>query len=146
MPNCRNCGARLSKFDKDICPICGYKKPLDGVESHTVEVTSEIQSVMGEISNYHTRSRVVACVFSMLFGWTGAAFYYLYYFFAGGIFCLINLGLGGGLFAILFCAVKLDLLLSIIIPIISIYVLNFIIGIIFLYYHDLKDGRGDFIK
>lgn len=146
MPNCRNCGARLSKFDKDICPICGFKKPLDGVESHTIDVTSEIQSVAGEIVNYRTKSRIVSCVLSMILGWTGCSFFYLYYYFAGAIFCLINLGLAGGIFAVLFCAIKMDLLFSILIPIIIIYVINFIMGIIFLYYHDLKDGRGEFVK
>ena len=39
MPNCRNCGARITKFDKDICPVCGTKNPLQGVGSETMEVT-----------------------------------------------------------------------------------------------------------
>ena len=25
MPYCRNCGARITKFEKDICPVCGQK-------------------------------------------------------------------------------------------------------------------------
>ena len=145
MPNCKNCGTRLSKFDKDICPICGFKKPLDGVESHTVEVTSEIQSITGDIK-YHTRSRVVACFLSIFFGWTGAPFYYLLYYFAGSVFTLVELGFAGALFAIWYFAVHLELILSIIIPIAILYGFNLILGIIFLYYHDLKDGRGDFIK
>ena len=42
MPICRNCGARIEKFNKDICPICGEKKPLEGVNSETVEITGQI--------------------------------------------------------------------------------------------------------
>ena len=42
MPNCRNCGARLSKFDTDLCPVCGIKNPLQGTSSETVEITSQI--------------------------------------------------------------------------------------------------------
>ena len=42
MPKCRNCGTRLTKFDIDICPVCGTKDPLKGVSSDTLEVTSEI--------------------------------------------------------------------------------------------------------
>ena len=42
MPNCRNCGARLSKFDTDLCPVCGIKNPLEGTSSETVEITSQI--------------------------------------------------------------------------------------------------------
>ena len=30
MPYCKNCGARITKFEKDICPVCGQKKPLEG--------------------------------------------------------------------------------------------------------------------
>ena len=43
MPNCRHCGARIEKFHKDRCPICGELNPLDGVSSETIEITSQIQ-------------------------------------------------------------------------------------------------------
>ena len=42
MPTCRECHSRISKFDKDICPVCGAKNPLDGVTSDTIEITHEI--------------------------------------------------------------------------------------------------------
>ena len=42
MPYCKNCGSRITKFDNDICPICGAKNPLEGVTSDTVEITSEL--------------------------------------------------------------------------------------------------------
>ena len=42
MPSCRNCGARLSKFDSDICPVCGTKKPLEGVSTETIDITSQV--------------------------------------------------------------------------------------------------------
>lgn len=146
MPNCRNCGARLSKFDKDICPVCGFKKPLDGVVSNTVEITTEIQTVKGEFTNYKTKSRVVTCVLSILLGWTGAPFYYIKHPATGFIYFLISIIFGGGLFAIFYFFANLDLVLSIVIPIIVIYVINLIIGVVFLYYHDLKDGSGEFLK
>ena len=57
MPNCRNCGSRLSKFDKDICPVCGFKHPLDGVSSETQEVTSEISFYKGELKTSKVRKR-----------------------------------------------------------------------------------------
>ena len=43
MPYCKNCGARITKFEKDICPICGQKKPLEGATSDTVEITTELK-------------------------------------------------------------------------------------------------------
>ena len=42
MPYCKNCGSRITKFDKEICPVCGEKKPLDGAVSDTVEITTEL--------------------------------------------------------------------------------------------------------
>ena len=48
MPNCRNCGARLSKFDTDLCPVCGIKNPLEGISSETVEITSQIDLALPE--------------------------------------------------------------------------------------------------
>lgn len=146
MPNCRNCGTRLSKFDKDICPVCGFKKPLEGVESNTVEITTEIQSVKGEIPNYKTKSRIVCCVLSIFLGWTGAPFYYIKHYLTGMFYALASLIFASGLFAIFFFFTKLDLTLSIIIPLVVIYAINLIVGVVFLYYHDLKDGNGEFLK
>ena len=54
MPSCRNCGARLSKFDKDICPVCGAKNPLEGVSSETIDITSQI-----DISGFSDGQKVV---------------------------------------------------------------------------------------
>ena len=49
MPNCRNCGARITKFDKDICPVCGQKNPLMGVDVvKSVEVTNTGHAVLLE--------------------------------------------------------------------------------------------------
>lgn len=146
MPNCKNCGSRLSRFDKDICPVCGFSKPLDGVETNTVDITTEIQSVKGEFANYKTKSRVVTAIWSILLGWTGAPFYYLKYYFAGAIYSLISVFLMGGLFAIFYLFASLDLFISIIIPVGIIYFINLVVGIVFLHYHDLKDGNGEFLK
>ena len=54
MPSCRNCGARLSKFDSDICPVCGTKRPLEGVSSETVEITSQV-----DLSGFNDGQKVV---------------------------------------------------------------------------------------
>ena len=77
MPNCRNCGARISKFDKDICPVCGTKNPLDGVSSETVEITSQI-----DLNNFVEGQKVVCRRKKMLIlflacGFTASQFFYL---------------------------------------------------------------------
>ena len=59
MPNCRNCGTRLTKFEKDLCPICGCKNPLEGVSSETIEITSQIGGISEELKDYHQKSRSI---------------------------------------------------------------------------------------
>ena len=49
MPYCRNCRARITKFEKDICPVCGTRNPLDGANSDTVEITSQLD--LGQKAN-----------------------------------------------------------------------------------------------
>ena len=146
MPVCRNCGSRLSKFDKDICPICGIKNPLDGVSSDTVEITAEIASVKSEIKNYQPKSRGIAFVLSLFIGWTGAPYFYLKYMMNGLIWMIINLGVAFGFFALFYFLISLELLISIVIPIGIVYLLNLCLGLFFLYHHDLKDGRGEFLR
>ena len=76
MPNCRNCGARLNKWDSDVCPICGIKPPLEGVTSETVEVTKYGMQTDGlELDRPKTRKTVLTLFCSL--GWTGAGYFYL---------------------------------------------------------------------
>ena len=46
MPICRNCNSRISKFDKDRCPVCGTITLEQEVISNTIhcEATSEPHS------------------------------------------------------------------------------------------------------
>ena len=77
MPNCRNCGARLSKFDTDLCPVCGIKNPLQGTSSETVEITSQIDlSEMKEGQKVlRRRKKFIAYFFTL--GFTGLPFFYI---------------------------------------------------------------------
>ena len=76
MPICRNCNSRISKFDKDRCPVCGTISPLKGVTSETVEVTSEIDLTSGEY-NFKPKDRNIVMLLFTLIGFTGAGFFYL---------------------------------------------------------------------
>ena len=77
MPNCRNCGARITKFDKDICPVCGTKNPLQGVGSETMEVTGQI-----DLNGFAEGQKVICrrkklLLYFLALGFTGAPFFYL---------------------------------------------------------------------
>ena len=78
MPYCRNCGARITKFEKDICPVCGTRNPLDGANSDTVEITSQLD--LGQKANrkiYKAHFRLNTFIWFIFLGWTGAGFFYL---------------------------------------------------------------------
>lgn len=146
MPNCRNCGARISKFDTDICPVCGVNKPLDGVSSETVEITSQI-----DLNNFKDGQKVVCrrnklLVFFLTLGFTGLPFFYLKRKAFAFVWLFINLAIIGGLFSLLYFAINLHIALAIILPILLVYVINAITGVIYNFLPDLKDGEGEFVN
>ena len=144
MPNCRNCGARISKFDKDICPVCGTKNPLEGVSSETVEITSQI-----DLNNFVEGQKVVCRRKKMLVlfcacGFTAAQFFYLKRKKFAVLWLIINLLLMGIVF-FLTSMVRNPLWLCILLSVLFTYVLNAIVGTIYYFLPDLKDGEGEFV-
>ena len=148
MPYCRNCGSRITKFDKDICPVCGTKKPLEGVSSDTIEITSElnIHSKEGK-KQYQAHFRMTAFILFSFIGWTGAGFFYLKFKKFGLIWLLSNLVVILGLGALFVLAVfgPKEWVGYFVSPAIA-YLVNIGTGIFFLVKKDLKDGNGEFIR
>ena len=145
MPNCRNCGARLSKFDTDFCPVCGIKEPLKGISSETVEITSQISlSEMSEEKKI-VRHRKTLFLYFALLGFTGLPFFYMKRNLLGLIYLLASVALIGGLFSILFFVAHLHPAVAVIIPIAIVYLVSIIIGSIYNFLPNLKDGEGEFI-
>lgn len=145
MPNCRNCGARISKFDSDICPVCGTKDPLKGVSSETVEITSQI-----DISDFKEGQKVVCrrkklLVLFLALGFTGLPFFYLKKKMLGIIYLVINLIILGGLFALLYFALHLHVAIAIVVPVLTVYAISGVLGAIYHFLPDLKDGEGEFV-
>ena len=145
MPNCRNCGARLSKFDSDLCPVCGIKNPLQGVSSETVEVTSQIELSELVQEKKIVRRRKTMLVLFLAVGFTGSAFFYMKKLMLGFIDLAANLLVMGGLFALLFFVIKAPLPVAIIVPVLLAYLVSVIMGLIYYYLPNLKDGEGEFI-
>ena len=143
MPNCRNCGSRISKFDKDYCPICGCKKPLEGVSSETVEITSQFKLDDNDIK-VKFKKRIVASLFSFFFGPFAVQFFYLAYYRFGLIWFAANI--------LLFTAIFLpltfmnQLVLGLIISLSILYAANIATGIYFLVKPSLKDGNGELVR
>ena len=145
MPNCRNCKARISKFDSDICPVCGCQNPLSGVNSETIEITTQIDLNGFKEGQKVVRRRKTMLLLFCLCGFTGAGFFYLRRKAIALIYLFINIVLLGGLFSVFYFPISIPLPLSIIIPIVIVYAINAVVGVIFRFLPDLKDGEGEFV-
>ena len=147
MPYCRNCGARITKFEKDICPVCGTRNPLDGASSDTVEITSQLD--LGAKENrklYKAHFRLNTFIWFIFLGWTGAGFFYLAFKKRGLIWLLCNLAVLGGLIALFALALTgVKNWLSYAAPVSVVYLVNIGVGIYYLCKKDIKDGNGEFI-
>ena len=145
MPNCRNCGARLSKFDTDLCPVCGIKDPLQGTSSETVEITSQID--LAEMKEgqkvLRRRKKFIAYFFSL--GFTGLPFFYIKKNILGLIWLVVNLAVLGGLFVVFYFAMSAHIAVAIIVPLLIVYAINAVVATVYNFLPDIKDGEGEFI-
>ena len=145
MPSCRNCGARLSKFDSDICPVCGTKNPLQGVSSETVEITSQVELSGFLAGQKVVRHRKTMLILFLACGFSGAGFFYLKKKRNALLWLSINLLLLSSGFLLLHLVAGLNIPLSIVIPIACMLVLNIAFGLIYFFTPNLKDGEGEFV-
>ena len=145
MPVCRHCGARISKFDADRCPVCGELKPLEGVVSDTVEITTEIDLTEELKKEYNPKTKKMFFLLSALIGWLGIQFHYLRYYKFGLIWMAINLVILGGGFSAFYFGLH-NLLLGLLLPILLVYACNIALGVAVLKKTSIKDARGVLLK
>lgn len=78
MPKCRYCHENITKFDKEICPFCGGKKPLEGNEYLTQDITQTIDTISKDQAKpFKQHSKKVYAFLCMLFGYFGIDCFYL---------------------------------------------------------------------
>lgn len=145
MPVCRHCGSRITKFDTDRCPICGELNPLEGVNSDTIEITSEVDLSSADFSAFKPRKKTTTLLLSCLIGWLGSTFFYLGYKKFGLFWLLGNVLVIGGSFSAFFFGLN-NLLLAILIPAVLAYLVNIIVGLYLYKNPTLKDSDGNLLK
>ena len=145
MPVCRHCGSRISKLDKDRCPVCGEINPLEGVNSDTIEVTSVLDISSSDELAFKPKTKKMFLLLSCLIGWVGAQFFYLKYKRAGLIWLAINLAILAGGFCAFFFGVH-SLLLAILIPLLVLYAANIAFGLVIFKKPSFKDGDGNLLR
>ena len=147
MPYCKNCHSRLSKFDNDICPVCGTVKPLEGVTSDTVEITTQIEKEDNTLnSNICFKKKLL--LFFIFIGFTGLPFFYLKNKKMGVIWVSINsviLFAMSFLFAFIFEEPSF-IALAILLAFVVVYIINIVTGMIYYTIPNLRDGEGEFVR
>ena len=146
MPYCKNCGSRITKFDKDICPVCGAVKPLEGSHSDTVEITSELDFHNKETrGEYEPHFKLNTFIYFTFLGWTGAGFFYLKFKKLGWVWLAANLVLLGGLTTIFIFTISPKSWITYVAPVAVIYLINIGIALYYLFKDNVRDGNGEFI-
>lgn len=147
MPKCKYCHENITRFDKEICPFCGGKKPLEGVDDSTYDITQfvDIMKENNKEIKFKQKKRVTNGLLCMFLGFFGADAFYLGFKKLGIIRLLINLIIYAAASLILFFLTELSFY-SFIIPFGALFVIYFIIGIINLFIRGKKDVNGVFIR
>lgn len=144
MPKCKNCNNRIDRFNKDRCPICGVTFPFEGMNSETVEITTNID-VDGVETDYRPCRKKELFLFFVLLGIFGAPFFYLKKKKEGIIQLVSNVVVIALMSFLLAYFTSLDVLYSILISIGSMYLLNIVFGLVVIAQPNLKDGNNQFI-
>ena len=146
MPKCKYCGSRITRFDKDICPICGEKDPLQGVSSETIEITSNLDLSEAELKEFKPTTKFRAFLLFCFIGWTGAPMFYLNYYNQALIWLFINGVIIGGVGSIFSFVTSLGAPWGYLVALSIAYVIDIFLGLFAFFKHNLKDGRGEFLR
>lgn len=150
MPKCKYCGQKITKFDKEICPYCGAKDPLKGDNCETMDITESIETVKPDDevrSNFKSKSRIMNSILCILLGIFGIDELYLGFKNRFLIRLIINAVIYIGMVLLFYFTGKNNNPMFIfVLPLIIIFVLWVVIGVIFLFLHDKKDANGVFLK
>jgi len=146
MPKCKYCDAQISRLDKEICPFCGGLKPLDGVDNTTQDFTKAFEPFSQESKSIKYKSKILAGILAIVFGFLGVHSFYLGYKKVGFITLLISAILIGGLGSALFFSGAIQNALAFLIPYFAIEACMLDVGISCFFKHDITDANGEFLK
>ncbi len=149
MPTCKNCRKKITKFDKDICPYCGTKDPIDYSLEKTNDLTQVLDTYGSNEVNFIQRSRKVNSLLMMFLGFISADAFYLGFVKYGLIRLFINLVVYGGLFCIFYFLNVFSIApitLSLVVSFLIIFFIYLILGLFSLRVRTKKDANGVLLK
>ena len=145
MAQCKYCHNTISRMDKDICPFCGGKRPLDGTDTSTKDVTQIVDQIDTPVEIKH-KKRVVAAILAALLGFVGAPHFYLGKNKKGFLTAAICLGLISSVGLLLFFVANMRNVWAILIPYFVTEVYSLVTACIYLTNHSIQDSHGEFLK
>ena len=145
MAQCKYCHASITRIDKEVCPFCGGKRPLDGTDTSTQDVTKIVDQLENAVEIKH-KKRVIAALLAVLFGFLGAPHFYLGKVKNGILTACICLALIGGVGLILFFAVKWQSVFAFLIPYFVVEAYSLFTAFIYLTKHNIQDSHGEFLE
>ena len=150
MPKCKYCGQSITKFDKEMCPYCGAKNPIDSSNPQTADITEAINTVNPTDEarvNYKPKKKAINAVLCMFLGFLGIDELYLGFRNRFLIRLIINAICYVALLLIFyFTKAIVSSGLLFILPLIIVFSVWFIVGIIFFVLKNKKDANGAFLK
>ena len=144
MAQCKYCHASITRIDKEVCPFCGGKRPLDGTDTSTQDVTKIVDQLENAVEIKH-KKKIVAALLAVLFGFLGAPHFYLGKNKKGFLTACICLALIGGVGLILFFAVKWHSVFAFLIPYFVVEAYSLITAFMYLTSHNIQDSHGEFL-
>lgn len=150
MPKCKYCNQSITKFDKEICPYCGGKNPIDTNNPQTTDITEVINTVNPSDEsrvNYKPKKKIVNAILCMILGVFGIDELYLGF---KGRF-VIRLAINALVYIIFmlvfyFTKVITTQYLIFLLPFVIIFAFYLIVGVVFLQLKNKKDVTGAFLK
>lgn len=145
MPICKNCGSRITKFDKDMCPICGEKNPFNTESDQTQDITGVIGKVGNDLDLSKTRKRKTMIALAFSLGFAGAPLFYIGYIRNALVWVLINV-------VAIAAAILIPTLIGnpiwvgLIIMAGVLVLSNLVLGTLLSIKHNFKDSYGELIK
>ena len=144
MPTCKNCHKTISNYDKDICPYCGEKNPIESGYK-TQDVTQFVDPLNCEYKLYKSKSKKKMAILMMTLGTFGVPYFYIGNYPKAFIELIISLLVIFGLGSIFFFSF-LHNVLAFLIPFFAL-VLFYLLASIRIWKSDnLKDGNGEFLR
>ncbi len=145
MAQCKYCHASITRIDKEVCPFCGGKRPLDGTDTSTQDVTKIVDQLENAVEIKH-KKKVVAAILAVLFGFLGAPHFYLGKNKKAFLTACICLGLIAGVGLILFFAAKWHSAFAFLIPYFVVEAYSLFTACMYLTKHNIQDSHGEFLE